>query len=104
MAFSPETYALLKGQGGGGGGGGSIFLIHRVNETLDKTWQEIYNAAKSGKLPVVQYIVETSPDDMIVSVSPAPLVICWEGEYIVQDESNTFAFITNSPDGYPVAD
>ena len=105
MAFSPETYALLAGQSGGGSGGGdSIFLVHNVDGTLDKTWQEIYNAAKSGKLPVVQSILETSPDDMFVLVSPATYVDCREGEYTVRDESNTFAFITNSPDGYPVAD
>ena len=61
MAFSPETYALLKAQGGGGGGGGEspVLIIHSTFDestgatTLDKTWNEIFSAITSDKLCVV---------------------------------------------------
>ena len=53
-----ETYlhqiAMNGGSGGGGGGGGGVFLVNMTfdeatnTETLDKTWQEIYDAAQNG--------------------------------------------------------
>lgn len=60
MAFSPETYALLKGQGGGGSGGGGSCEVFPVNFTVedgevtevDKTVSEIQEAVNGGKLIV----------------------------------------------------
>lgn len=53
MAFSPETYALLKAQGGGGGGssGNGVFWVHFDGfGQPDKTPEEIASAIESGAL------------------------------------------------------
>ena len=41
-----EVIALIKAFGGGGGGssGGGVLVVHDVDGTLDKTWQEIADA------------------------------------------------------------
>lgn len=41
MALGTEI-ALIKALGGGSGGG--VLVVHDVDGTLDKTWQEIYDA------------------------------------------------------------
>lgn len=77
MAFSPETYALLKAQGGGGGGGGSDLpsvtssdngkVLSVVNGawaaaigkgicgfnagTLDKSYNDLMDMLDAGVLP-----------------------------------------------------
>lgn len=38
-----EVIALIKAFGGGGSGGG-VLVVTDTNGTLDKTWQEIYDA------------------------------------------------------------
>lgn len=45
-----EVIALIKAFGGGGGGpsGGGVLVVHDVDGTLDKTWQEIHDAFVSG--------------------------------------------------------
>lgn len=45
-----EVIALIKAFGGSGGGssGGGVLVVHDVDGTLDKTWQEIVNAMASG--------------------------------------------------------
>lgn len=44
-----EVIALIKAFGGGGGSsGGGVLVVHDVDGTLDKTWQEIFNAMASG--------------------------------------------------------
>jgi hypothetical protein len=32
------------GGGGGSGGGGNVLVVNDVNDTLDKTWQELWDA------------------------------------------------------------
>ena len=40
-----EVIALIKAFGGGGGSsGGGVLVVHDVEGTLDKTWQEIADA------------------------------------------------------------
>ena len=39
-----EVIALIKALSGGGGSGGGVLVVHDVNGTLDKTWQEINDA------------------------------------------------------------
>lgn len=49
-----EVIALIKAFGGGGGSSGSgVLVVHDVNGTLDKTWQEIYSAIENGSIPIV---------------------------------------------------
>lgn len=38
---------------GNGGGAGGTYIIHLVNNALDKTWQEIYDALHKGKICVI---------------------------------------------------
>ena len=45
-----EVIALIKAFGGSGGGssGGGVLVVHDVDGTLDKTWQEIHDALLTG--------------------------------------------------------
>lgn len=36
--------AIARNGGGGGSSGGGVLVVHDVDGTLDKTWQEIYDA------------------------------------------------------------
>ena len=45
MADTGKTIALIKALSGGGGG---VLVVHDVDNTLDKTWQEIHDAMLSG--------------------------------------------------------
>ena len=40
-----ETIALIKAFGGGGSSGGGVLVVHVNAGTLDKTWEEISDAA-----------------------------------------------------------
>lgn len=51
MAFDPVSYAMGAKSGGGSGSGGGALVVHDVNGTLDKTWQEIHDA---GAVTVIQ--------------------------------------------------
>ena len=44
-----------KWENGSGGGGGGSLVIHTVSGTLDKTWQEIYDALEAGVRCIVMY-------------------------------------------------
>ena len=49
MGFDPVSFAMgAKSGGGGGGSGGGVLVVHDVEGTLDKTWQEICDAMLSG--------------------------------------------------------
>ena len=51
MSFDPVSYAMGAKSGGGGGSGGGVLVVHSIydeqteTEALDKTWQEIHDAA-----------------------------------------------------------
>lgn len=56
-----QTIALIKALGSGGGGGDSgVVVVHDVDGTLDKTWQEIFDAAAAGKAVIA---VEASTEE-----------------------------------------
>lgn len=100
MAFSAETYALLKAQGGGGGGGSSdTFIIHASVVsgalTLDKTWNEINTALRAGKACFIFYIRDDGAGTMPVT---------HVAEYYVDGfdfEGGVLPFTAESADGYP---
>lgn len=73
MAFSPETYALLKGQGGGGGGGSLIVHYNGSTQLMDKTVQEIYDAMTSGTPVFLEYIYGTIGVDYTANYSLSPI-------------------------------
>lgn len=39
-----EMYLDAIAKGGGGSTGGGVLVVHDINGTLDKTWQEIHDA------------------------------------------------------------
>lgn len=112
MAFSPETYALLKAQGGGGGGGGesSVFPIEQTFSdgvfTLNKTWQEINNAARSGKLCYVYFNADWEEDG---ATGTSFIIYLVEGisgeegiyEVVASNSASIVPFRTDTPNGYP---
>lgn len=85
-----EVIALIKAFGGGGGGssGGGVLVVHNVNGTLDKTWNEIKAAALN------QGVVMQDEDKISTNVE----ISVQGGGYMVYaiDE-----YVTNSADGYP---
>ena len=87
-----------QGNSGGGGGdaGGGVFVINDNNGTLDKTWQEIYDAFTAKKVAII-YIAEVS------------------AYYVCEVNHNTYYnvrsngvsklnYIAESADGYPYLD
>ena len=88
--------------GGGGSGGDSGVLkigIDPLTETMDKTWQEIYDAVEAGK-----YCFAVWPRDIGYGIFQVLFVGSQEGEYfVVLDYSGEQEeYRTNSANGYPV--
>lgn len=51
-----KEIAAAIGSGGGGGGGGALVVHEDEEGTLDKTWQEIFDAIASGKIVFIPYV------------------------------------------------
>ena len=121
MAFSPETYALLKGQGGGSGGSdlpsvtaddnGKVlsvvngawaadnvfFNISATDGVLNKTWTEIYDAISVGKVCRLIDSYETGVIQLYVEH-----VYEEDGVYLVRLVGvNSNWFQTTTANGYP---
>ena len=47
-----EMFANMSG----GSSGGGVLVVHDVDGTLDKTWQEIHDAMAVGQIPVICYV------------------------------------------------
>ena len=81
---------------GGGGSGGGVLVVHDVNGTLDKTWQEIHDAFVAGSVRI-QNVTGVIMNVKNVGYSSR------EGEYSVMwdyyQTDNTYT--TSSADGYP---
>lgn len=56
-AWRYEEYlaAIANAVQNGGGSSGGVLVVHDVDGTLDKTWQEIHDAMAAGQVPVVGY-------------------------------------------------
>ena len=95
------TYNATAGKWmNGGGSTGGVMIVHLNNNQLDKTWQEIYDAMKSG-MPVMLNSV-TEDEDEGYSYAGNDWVMYAKAEndrftvYIGEEE-----YSTNSSDGYP---
>lgn len=78
------------------GGGGVVLVVNETLDatvTLDKTWQEIFDAASTG----VVFIVAV--EEMEVQTKLVASVYVNEGTYYLEDDSSRYA--TNSASGYP---
>lgn len=71
-----------------------VLVVHNIDSSLDKTWQEIYDGALIG---VVILVVESSEQ---ISIQYLNKVTQSEQEYKV--EFGETYFTTSSKDGYPM--
>lgn len=99
--------ALQKTFGGGGGGssGGGVLVVHATASddalTLDKTWQEIYDA---DAVSIVWVEVDDSKNYMTcIRVVTHPPIGGGSTVYAVHASvgGDGYAFETNSASGYP---
>ena len=99
-----EVIALAKAFGGGSGGGGSsgggVLVVHNVDGTLDKTWQEIVNAMASGGAANV--FVSNEDILAIQVIQNAYYNPEEEHPYIVKIGMLTFT--SETANGYPMAE
>lgn len=84
---------------GGGGGGGGALVVHDVDGTLDKTWQEIHDAMPlvwvadgEGGYILVGSTYEDEGDYCVNAIEPQP------------DGNITKTYIATSADDYPVVE
>ena len=101
MSYTPNTWksgdvvtsAKLNNIEQGIANAGAM-IVHNNDDTLDKTWQEIHDAA-----PLVWLQVE-------VIYAPVSQIAVGEGEYYVgffdASGNTSYSFIASSADGYPV--
>lgn len=100
-AVESGTGTLSWASGGGGGSGALVVTVGGLDFTLDKTWQEIFDAATAGA-PI---IIRDEPTETEVSYGYIfTSVSTFASTYTVQAlfSGNTFTFTTDSADGYPV--
>lgn len=104
MSFDPVSYLMGQKSAGGGGGGSDILVVHVDDDTqtLDQTWQTIYDAIVVGRPACIIWHGGEGG-----SYYEADLYwiteVSYNGEegYVVRDISPTY-WIANSADGYPV--
>ena len=131
-----KTYAFNKESGqwgvlstGGSGGGGGLIVTETGGDTLNKTWQEIYDAMSAGIPVMIKHGEEDLPDDKAVSgksakgeptreavgtddAIPISQVLCartYDGDYCVVSflygsGYNYMEYFCSSPDEYPMFD
>ena len=75
-----------------------VMVINDNDETLDKTWQEIYDAMAQGKLCVIRTDFGT-PEGGIFN-GAVNNVVLESGEYLVKVGSN-MPYSASSATGYP---
>ena len=75
---------------------GGVLVVTDTEGTLDKTWQEIHDAAYA----VIRQVV----DDNTYYVLPLTRVGLYNGVYLIQigDSYSPLLYITDSASGYPV--
>ena len=108
MAYEPTITSakLNKMEQGIANSGGGVLVVTADAETgaLDKTWQEIYDAASDSKVIIIKQIVDDGGGIGYMTFSE---VSSYQGEYVVcalvySGSLEKLNFITNSASGYPV--
>lgn len=94
MAGIGEIVALAKGLGGSGGGGssGGVLVVTDTDGTLDKTWQEIHDAMKTGGA-----VYDGGDDDGVYIIDSAYI----DNDYVVHADAGEWH--AQSASGYPVS-
>ena len=99
-----EKYLNKIAEAGGGGGGGdsSVLVVHNVDGTLDKTWQEIYDAFVSGK---VVFMLVGNGGNYFFAIATNIIEDDGESYYVyfsfVDGEVFSDGFATTTATGYP---
>ena len=92
---------------GGGTGGGVLYVSFQdptaENPILNKTWQEIYDAATGGSVVIFRGTFETGPE---TQYAVEPLMALFNGDYdgtIIYgvNFTNYGPYNCGSPNGYP---
>ena len=79
---------------------GSILIVHDVENTLDKTWQEIYDVV-NNKIPVyIWYNWNESDDNYGVDMVRVVSVYHSNNDYVVV--SDGYRYYANSSSDYPM--
>lgn len=81
-----EMFANMSGSSGGG------LVVNKIDDALDKTWQEIYNATISGRMVVV---TEDDSAYVVTEVVHGKAYLVFAGE---------LEFVTSTASGYPAID
>ena len=95
-----EEWLEFAGSGGGGQGGSNVLVVNiDDNQTLDKTWQEMYDA---------EYCVLRFRDDINKAVSYLSVlqIMISENVFVVacfdpQNPQQPVSFVATSANGYP---
>lgn len=102
-AILDEMTALNIGEKiSSGSSGGGVLVVHRSmigtpsQLTLDKTWQEIFDAASTGVVLILNV------EETLVEMKLVTMVYVDSGVYYCEDSSE-LVYSTDSADGYPVA-
>lgn len=83
--------------GGGGSGAGGVLVVHDVDDTLDKTWQEIYDAMLLGGASISADNPTRVMNVAIVTHTTKPT-----DSFNVFAGINNFIYKASSASGYPV--
>lgn len=87
---------------GGGGGSSSILFVTNDDGTLDKTWQEIYDAMTSSVLCVViQSVVDEVEGFASITSNIIQNIVLQEGVYSLYLDDG-LPFIASTANDYPV--
>lgn len=97
--YLKDIYDAIKA--GGGGSGALVVTVEGLDCTLDKTWQEIFDAATAG-VPIIirDEPTETNASYEYIFKSVSTLASVYSVQTIYS--GSTFTFNTDSADGYPV--
>lgn len=77
--------------------GGGVLVVHEdENQTLDKTWQEIFDAVSTGVVFIAQVKETQVQTGLVVKV-----YVGGDGTYLLKD-SKTNTYATDSASGYPM--
>lgn len=109
MAYTPTewqsgdivTSAKLNKIENGIAKGIDAFVIHSANSTLDKTWQEIYDALAAEKLAII-FAPSGSPDVYNIEQGLVLGISLVDGTYSLNTTMG--AFVASTANDYPALD
>lgn len=82
-------------------GGGTPLIVNDVNNTLDKTWQEIHDAFVGGQTIIIQ--THNSEDDYEFEEDALVSVVAFDSDTGCRVSTKSVVYTTQQPNGYPVS-